>query len=498
MIIAVYTLFGVYAFCLLLILVFSLTQLRLLWHCKQWLRKNKDNREKWIFKEDSKYPIVTIQLPVYNELYVIERLIHCITKLDYPKDKLEIQVLDDSTDKQCQELANKWVEYYQEKGFDIHWIHRKDRSDFKAGALREGLEIAKGEFIAIFDSDFLPKPDWLKQTVGFFANERVGVVQTRWGHLNRDYSLITKVQAFALDLHFTMEQTGRSVAGNCLNFNGTAGIWRKSCILDAGNWKGDTLTEDIDLSYRAQLKNWKIEYLEDVETPAELPMAISAARSQQHRWNKGGAENLRKMWWTIFRSKEFSFSKKFHALMHLSGSLLYINLMLIALVSVPLLFLKNIYPQVNFLFYLSGVFAFSTLFFILSYWYSYKRIHGSDFRSFPKFLLLFFQFFSLAMGLSLHNAWAVFQGLIGIKSAFVRTPKFNLENKNNDWFENKYLNRGINVQLVLEFLLLLYFIVAVVMAFYLGDFSLFFMHLMFVVGFSYVIILSVSQSVKYA
>ena len=217
----------------------------------------------------------------------MERLLDNIVKLEYPSHKLEIQVLDDSTDESI-ETTSEQIKRLQDKGFNIHHIRRENRTGFKAGALKEGLTVAKGEYIAIFDADFLPKSDWLKRTIPYFKNDKIGVVQTRWGHINRDYSVLTRVQAFALDAHFTLEQVGRNTKGHFINFNGTAGVWRKECIIDAGNWEGDTLTEDLDLSYRAQLKNWEFKYLEHVETPAELPVVISAARSQQFRWNKGG------------------------------------------------------------------------------------------------------------------------------------------------------------------------------------------------------------------
>ncbi|EDO26837.1 predicted protein, partial [Nematostella vectensis] len=256
-------------------------------------------------------PFITIQLPVYNELYVMERLLNNIVNIEYPKDKLEIQVLDDSTDESVISTA-KQIERLQKTGIDIKHIQRENRIGFKAGALKEGLEKAKGEFIAIFDADFLPEKDWLLKTVPYFKNPEIGVVQTRWGHINRNYSTLTKIQAFALDAHFTLEQVGRNSQGHFINFNGTAGIWRKECIYDAGNWEGDTLTEDLDLSYRAQLKKWKFKYLENVVTPAELPVIISAARSQQFRWNKGGAENFQKMLKKIITSNTISFKTKIH------------------------------------------------------------------------------------------------------------------------------------------------------------------------------------------
>ena len=242
----------IYSTALILIFMYALAQLNLLLN---YLKADKISIEspKFDFTNQDEIPQVTIQLPVYNELYVMERLLDNIVKLDYPNHKLEIQVLDDSTDESLESTA-KQIKSLQKKGFDIQHICRTDREGFKAGALKEGLKIAKGEFIAIFDADFLPKPDWLKRTIPFFKDGEIGVVQTRWGHINRDYSVLTKVQAFALDAHFTLEQVGRSSKGHFINFNGTAGVWRKDCILDAGNWEGDTLTEDLDLSYRALVR----------------------------------------------------------------------------------------------------------------------------------------------------------------------------------------------------------------------------------------------------
>jgi cellulose synthase/poly-beta-1,6-N-acetylglucosamine synthase-like glycosyltransferase len=333
-----YVIILIYSIALLLIFMYALAQLNLLFNYLK-AQKTDDNSEKFDFSNTEEIPFVTIQLPVYNELYVMERLLINIAKLEYPRDKLEIQVLDDSTDESIETTA-KHIKLIHKKGIDIQHIRRDNRKGFKAGALKEGLKTAKGEYIAVFDADFLPQKDWLLQTVPYFKDTEIGVVQTRWGHINRNYSTLTKIQAFALDAHFTLEQVGRNSQGHFINFNGTAGLWRKKCIYDAGNWEGDTLTEDLDLSYRAQLKNWKFKYLEHVETPAELPIIISAARSQQFRWNKGGAENFQKMMKRVIKNKNISFKTKIHSLLHLLNSSMFICIFLVAVLSIPMLYMS--------------------------------------------------------------------------------------------------------------------------------------------------------------
>ena len=342
-----YIVLFIYTIAILLIFFYSLAQLNLLLN---YIKSKKTIQfiEKFNFLNANEIPLVTIQLPIYNEKYVIERLLQNIVLLDYPKDKLEIQVLDDSTDESVI-LIRILIAKYASQGIDIKHITRQIRTGFKAGALKEGLETAKGEFIAIFDADFMPDKDWLLKTIPNFKNTKVGVVQTRWGHLNRNYSILTKIQAFALDAHFTLEQTGRNSKQHCINFNGTAGVWRKSCIIDAGNWESDTLTEDLDLSYRAQLKNWKFIYLEDVETPAELPAIISAARSQQFRWNKGGAENFVKMASKVIASTTITRKTKFHGLLHLLNSSMFLCIFTMAVLSVPMLFVKNYFSHIGWL-----------------------------------------------------------------------------------------------------------------------------------------------------
>ena len=479
-----YLIIAIYSVALLLIFFYSLAQLNLLVNYLGNKQQNK-NAPKFNLLDAKEIPYVTIQLPVYNEEYVMERLLANIAKIEYPKSKLEIQVLDDSTDDTVHDTAER-IKVLQESGLDIQHIRRENRQGFKAGALKEGLLTAKGDFIAIFDADFLPDPDWLKKTVIYFKDEEIGVVQTRWGHINRDYSTLTKIQAFALDAHFTLEQVGRNAKGHFINFNGTAGIWRKECILDAGNWEGDTLTEDLDLSYRAQLKNWKFKYLEDVETPAELPVVISAARSQQFRWNKGGAENFRKTVLSVVSAKNISFKTKFHGVMHLLNSSMFLCVFLVSVLSIPTMYIKEIYPQFDWVFSVLSFFVLSTIILFICYWFTYKSIQGSSFDNFVDYIKIFFTFFSVALGFSLHNSIAVLEGHMGKRSEFVRTPKFNLDNITDSWKGNKYLAKKLSPNMILEFALMIYFLFGMYSAVPLNDFGLFPFHFMLFTGFGFV------------
>ena len=479
-----YLIIVIYSISLLLIFFYSLAQLNLLVNYLGQKRQNQ-TAPKYNLLDPKEIPFVTIQLPVYNEEYVMERLLENIAKIEYPKSKLEIQVLDDSTDESVNDTAAS-IAKLQETGLDIQHIRRTDRSGFKAGALKEGLKIAKGEFIAIFDADFMPDSDWLKKTVIYFKDQEIGVVQTRWGHLNRDYSTLTKIQAFALDAHFTLEQVGRNSKGHFINFNGTAGIWRKECIYDAGNWEGDTLTEDLDLSYRAQLKNWKFKYLEDVETPAELPVVISAARSQQFRWNKGGAENFRKTVWSVIKAKNIPFKTKFHGVMHLLNSSMFLCVFLVAVLSIPMLYIKNMYGHLGWLFEATSFFILSTIILFVCYWFTYKSIQGSTFDNFVDYIKIFFTFFSVALGFSLHNSIAVLEGHMGKRSEFVRTPKFNIGALKEGWKGNKYLAKKLSPNMILEFALMVYFLFGMYSAVPLNDFGLFPFHFMLFLGFGFV------------
>jgi cellulose synthase/poly-beta-1,6-N-acetylglucosamine synthase-like glycosyltransferase len=292
--------FGVYVAALLFMFCYGLIQVHLV---IKYLKHRKKAKLKLVPPlRIGNFPYVTVQLPVYNESLVIERLIDAVANFNYPRDKFEIQVLDDSTDDTTAIIADK-VYHYKARGLNIFHIRRSNRVGFKAGALQEGLRLAKGEFIALFDADFVPNKNFLIDTLPAFTNEQIGMVQTRWAHLNQNHSLLTQFQAFLLDSHFSIEQTGRNSAGYFINFSGTGGVWRKACMLDAGGWHTDTLTEDFDLSYRAQLKGWKFKYLQDICVPAELPPVMSALKTQQYRWIKGNAETARKHLGNVLRAK---------------------------------------------------------------------------------------------------------------------------------------------------------------------------------------------------
>ncbi|UOB18765.1 cellulose synthase family protein [Abyssalbus ytuae] len=483
----------IYTLALLLILFYSFAQLNLLFNYLKSERKKK-KQPPFDISDPAKVPFVTIQLPVFNEMYVVERLLDNISKIEYPPQKLEIQVLDDSTDESVQITANK-ITILQKTGLNIQHIRRNNRSGFKAGALKEGLKTARGEFIAIFDADFLPQKDWLLQTLPYFENDKIGVVQTRWGHVNRNYSLLTKMQAFAIDVHFTIEQMGRNHKNHFINFNGTAGIWRKKTIIDAGNWQGDTLTEDLDLSYRAQLKGWKFKYLVDVETPAEIPAVISAARSQQFRWNKGGAENFKKYSWKVLQASNIPLKTKIHGIIHLLNSTLFINVLIVAVLSVPVLYIKNSFPKLSNYFAVTGLFIVSTLIFFFSYWFSYKKIMGGGIKNYLSYVKLFISFLAIAMGFSVHNTVAAVQGHIGKKSEFIRTPKFNIRNIHDSWKSNRYLSKKLSLNIVIEGFLIFYFLFAILSALKLNDFGFIPFYFLIFSGFVFVFYKSISNNV---
>ncbi len=427
------------------------------------------------------WPIVTVQLPIFNERYVIERLIDKIAAFDYPKEKLQIHILDDSTDDTLVLTAKKVAEY-QAKGFWIEQIKRKKRQGYKAGALRDGMPLAEGEFIAIFDADFLPNPDFLKQTIPHFKDEQIGVVQTRWEHINQDYSLLTKLQALQLNVHFTVEQVGRMKGNYFLQFNGTAGVWRRRTIEEAGGWEADTLTEDLDLSIRAQLKGWKFKYLEEIGSPAELPAEMSSFKSQQHRWMKGGAETAKKMLPTVWRSN-LSLDKKIHATSHLLSSTIFLFVFITGVFSVPLLFL---FSELNlekdiFAWFMVGLLSIIAVYYAANV---QAPVHRDPWwKALLKFLFLFPLFLALSMGLSLHNSIAVIQGYRGKQSPFVRTPKFNIQTIKDSFRNNKYIHRKLSLATLLEGLLAVYFAGAVYWGLQHDNTTFLLYHLLLSVGF---------------
>jgi len=430
---------------------------------------------------------VTVQLPLYNELYVVERLINSVCEIDYPKDKLEIQVLDDSTD-ETTNIVRRVVEQKRSEGYDILHIRRESRKGYKAGALKEALKTSKGEFVAIFDADFIPHKDFLKKTLSFFSNDNIGMVQTRWEHLNGDYSMLTKAQALALDGHFVIEQSVRNKAGFFINFNGTGGVWRKSCIEDAGNWHDDTLTEDLDLSYRAQLNGWKFVFLKDFTSPAELPSEINALKNQQFRWTKGAIETAKKILPKVWKSK-IPLRVKLQSTFHLTNNIVFPFILLAAILNVPLIFVKNsgsyeLYFAIMSLFVLAFISSF------LFYLYSQKDIR-TDWR---KKIVLFPLFMAGSMGFAVNNSRAVIEGLLNRKSEFVRTPKFKVVDNDDSWTGKKYLNTKIGLSVYVEAIMAIYCLVGIVSSIYFAEIAALPFQILFFVGFSFVAVTSIKHA----
>ncbi len=480
---------GLYTFALSYITFYCLLQFHLL------LKYLKGRRTKTLLPvasiADHHLPYVTIQLPIYNERFVAARLIDNIALINYPIDKLEVQVLDDSTD-DTSLICGQKVAHYKMLGYDIRYLHRNERDGFKAGALRDGLLKAKGELIAIFDADFLPNADFLLRIIPFFNDPKTGVVQTRWEHLNGDYSLITRLQAFQLNVHFTIEQTGRQAGGYMLQFNGTAGVWRRAAIMDAGGWAADTLTEDLDLSIRAQLKGWNIKYIQDIVSPAELPSEMHGLKSQQFRWMKGGAENARRLIPSIFRS-DMSFFKKLLATTHLLSSSVFLFVFILAVLSVPSLFLMSaIHLNVR----LYAIFMIGILTAGIVYYVANKDTAWAGqplHQRLIKFIFLFPLFLSLSMGLSLHNSIAVIQGFRGQKSVFIRTPKFNIQQIHDSFNKGFYEPGQISATTIIEGVLAVYFLTAIIIGLQSGKTSFIFYHLMLMIGFGSIFIYSIKH-----
>lgn len=469
---------GIYSACLILIFYYSCIQMTL---AIAYVRNRKKRKLEKIPLFDSKNaPKVTIQLPMYNEMYVAERIIETAAAFDYPRDKFQIQVLDDSTDETKDIIATKVAELAA-TGLNIQHIHRIDRTGYKAGALDDAMDRVQGEFIAIFDADFVPDKDFLIRTMPYFK-EGIGVVQSRWGHLNKTYSLLTELQAFGLNGHFAIEQGGRNASGHFINFNGTAGIWRKTCIEEAGGWEHDTLTEDLDLSYRAQMRGWKFKYLEDVESPAELPITMSALKSQQHRWMKGGAECFIKMWKSLITFPGVKFSDRIHGFAHLFNSSVFVFILILSILSLFVLHIKDSFSDLNWFIQFGAFFIASTLFLSFYYWHSWRDKKGPFLNDLFRFIGRFIQFLTVSMALSLSNAVAVIEGYLGIKSSFVRTPKFNVLIK-TEFKGNKYDKKSLSLINILEGLLMLVFGFTAVQRAVYGDLGMVPFHLMLTCGY---------------
>jgi cellulose synthase/poly-beta-1,6-N-acetylglucosamine synthase-like glycosyltransferase len=431
-------------------------------------------------------PRVTVQLPIYNEVYVVERLLAAVTAIDYPRELVEIQVLDDSTDDTV-EVIRRAVARYRQSGFDIVHLHRASREGFKAGALERGCARARGDLLLIFDADFIPAPDILRRSVDFFSDPAVGMVQTRWSHVNRDYSLLTRIQSIFLDGHFVIEHTARNRSGRFFNFNGTAGLWRKSAVIDSGGWRSDTLTEDLDLSYRAQLRGWRFVYLLDCVSPAELPVDMNGFKSQQHRWAKGSIQTARKLLPQILR-KPLPLKVKVEAFFHLTDNVSYPLMMALSALIVPAMVLRHRMGWTRWIWLDFPLFFSATLSVLFFYVVSQREI-GADWKNRLRDLPFLM---SLGIGLSVNNTHAVLSAFSRKESEFTRTPKYRIESADEEWHAKKYRARR-NFSVVFEIALAAYFLAATVLSvasgLYLGVPFLW----IFFCGYAYTAALSLAQ-----
>jgi len=432
-------------------------------------------------------PVVTVQLPIFNEMYVADRLISAVADLDYPRDLLEIQVLDDSTD-ETTGIAELAVRRLAARGFNIHYLHRVDRRGYKAGALEAGLREATGQFVAIFDADFVPPTDFLRRTLGYFeADPKVGMVQARWGHINQDYSLLTKIQSILLDAHFVLEHGGRHRAGCFFNFNGTAGVWRREAIETAGGWQHDTLTEDLDLSYRAQLAGWRFVFLPDLVSPAEVPVEMNSFKSQQHRWAKGSIQTCLKLLPRILRSNQ-PLGVKAEAFFHLSANFNYLLMSLLSVLMFPAMYVRYNMGWTEMLLIDVPLFAAATLSVCNFYIVSQRELYP-DWRQRLKYLPFLM---SIGIGLCVNNTRAVLEAMFGRQSEFARTPKYGIERDSDEWVGKKY-HQTVGVQPMVELALGLYFTGTVFYALANQIYGTLPFLMLFQIGFLYTGLLSIFQ-----
>lgn len=432
-------------------------------------------------------PVVTVQLPLYNEMYVAERLIDAVCRLDYPADRVEIQVLDDSTD-ETRTIAELAVRRHAAQGVNIAYLHRAHRTGFKAGALEAGLRVARGEFVAIFDADFLPDPSFLRRTLPYFADPQVAMVQARWGHINEDYSLLTKIQAILLDAHFVLEHGSRNRAGCFFNFNGTAGVWRRAAIEDAGGWQHDTLTEDLDLSYRAQLRGWRFVFLPDLVVPAELPVEMNAFKSQQHRWAKGSIQTFLKLMPHILRSEQ-PFKVKAEAFFHLSANFNYVLMVVLSLLMAPSMIIRYNMGWYEMLLIDVPLFLAATLSVANFYMVCQRELYPDTWTERLRYLPFLM---AIGIGLAVNNARAVIEALLQKPSEFARTPKYQIESGADEWMNKKY-RQSLTVQPLVEVAFGLYFSGAVFYALANGIYGTLPFLILFQVGFLYTGLLSILQ-----
>jgi cellulose synthase/poly-beta-1,6-N-acetylglucosamine synthase-like glycosyltransferase len=432
-------------------------------------------------------PRVTIQLPIYNEMYVADRLIDAVCEMDYPRELLEIQVLDDSTD-ETTDIAELAVRRHASRGFDITYVHRIDRRGYKAGALEAGLRLAKANFIAIFDADFVPPPDFLLKTLPHFSDAKVGMVQARWGHINQDYSLLTKIQSILLDAHFVLEHGGRNRAGCFFNFNGTAGVWRREAIDDAGGWQHDTLTEDLDLSYRAQLLGWRFVFLPDVVSPAEVPVEMNSFKSQQHRWAKGSIQTCMKLLPRILRSNQ-PIGVKAEAFFHLTANFNYLLMSVLSVLMFPAMYVRYNMGWTEMLLIDIPLFAAATLSVCNFYIVSQRELYPDTWKSRLKYLPFLM---SIGIGLCVNNTRAVLEALFHKESEFARTPKYGIERDSDEWAGKKY-HQTVGVQALIELALGLYFTGTVFYALINQIYGTLPFLMLFQIGFLYTGLLSILQ-----